>query len=551
METFASHAPPAAHEDAIARCEILERELRALQAAERASRARETALACELETRRRRARAGRRATETDDDDESEYGGRRAIGASASVPSREYEGLRERCEAAEARARRATETLAQVAAERGEMREKAASEAVENAVREAEEKWRAEMEELSRAARADARALSSSRNRAGELAAELREAKALRDEWQKRAEAAMETSEATSDALERMRKAIIESENMGLSERSVKDAERIQKLVKQLATTQEQLAIAQREVHKRDSARDRLVFDAQKAQERVKEISSRLAEVQAEREHAKETVSVERAEKERLNGEVVYLRGELDRIRSENENEMSDFTDWRTQTEKTYNRELNQARKDAARHAMTVRKLQQKLAQGKDASDARKIAQLERECATVRETVRELVTERDALARRVQDLTSFRSDARHQKGSANARRAVVAHDDDEVDDNIDPGAFGVDDDLDISGEDDEDDDIFNEATENLFKETVDDFFEDDDAEDARLEAAHAHAHALAKRLQSIESRAVAFLGARDDFFEDDDTQIHYTYYLFVVDVPRRGSRRGHFSVSVVI
>lgn len=289
----------------------------------------------------------------------------------------------------------------------------------------------------------------------------------------------------------------------------------------MATTQEQLAIAQREVHKRDSARDRLVFDAQKAQERVKEISSRLAEVQAEREHAKETVSVERAEKERLNGEVVYLRGELDRIRSENENEMSDFTDWRTQTEKTYNRELNQARKDAARHAMTVRKLQQKLAQGKDASDARKIAQLERECATVRETVRELVTERDALARRVQDLTSFRSDARHQKGSANARRAVVAHDDDEVDDNIDPGAFGVDDDLDISGEDDEDDDIFNEATENLFKETVDDFFEDDDAEDARLEAAHAHAHALAKRLQSIESRAVAFLGARDDFFEDDD------------------------------
>jgi len=521
METFASHAPPAAHEDAIARCEILERELRALQAAERASRARETALACELETRRRRARAGRRATETDDDDESEYGGRRAIGASASVPSREYEGLRERCEAAEARARRATETLAQVAAERGETREKAASEAVENAVREAEEKWRAEMEELSRAARADARALSSSRNRAGELAAELREAKALRDEWQKRAEAAMETSETTSDALERMRKAIIESENMGLSERSVKDAERIQKLVKQLATTQEQLAIAQREVHKRDSARDRLVFDAQKAQERVKEISSRLAEVQAEREHAKETVSVERAEKERLNGEVVYLRGELDRIRSENENEMSDFTDWRTQTEKTYNRELNQARKDAARHAMTVRKLQQKLAQGKDASDARKIAQLERECATVRETVRELVTERDALARRVQDLTSFRSDARHQKGSANARRAVVAHDDDEVDDNIDPGAFGVDDDLDISGEDDEDDDIFNEATENLFKETVDDFFEDDDAEDARLEAAHAHAHALAKRLQSIESRAVAFLGARDDFFEDDD------------------------------
>ena len=174
--------------------------------------------------------------------------------------------------------------------------------------------------------------------------------------------------------------------------------------------------------------------------------------------------------------------------------------------------------------MTVRKLQQKLAQGKDASDARKIAQLERECAAVRETVHELVTERDALARRVQDLTLFRGDARRQKSSANARRAVVAHDDDEVDDDIDPNAFGVNDDVDIydeDDEDDEDDDIYNEATENLFKETVDDFFEDDDAEDARLEAAHAHAHALAKRLQSIESRAVAFLGARDDFFIDDE------------------------------
>jgi uncharacterized protein YicC (UPF0701 family) len=134
-------------------------------------------------------------------------------------------------------------------------------------------------------------------------------------------------------------------------------------------------------------------------------------------------------------------------------------------------------------------------------------------------VRQLVTERDALAQRVQDLTLFRDDVPRHKVAKNARRSVVARADE--DDDIDPSAFSVSKNVRIYDEDSEDDDAFDEATENLFEETVDDFFQDDDAEDARLDAAHAHAHALAARLQSIESRAVAFLGARDDYIEDDD------------------------------
>ena len=66
------------------------------------------------------------------------------------------------------------------------------------------------------------------------------------------------------------------------------------------------------------------------------------------------------------------------------------------------------------------------------------------------------------------------------------------------------------------EDDFDDDaemdeIFNNVTENaLFKETVEEFFEEDDAEDERLEADHAHAYALAQRLRSLEARATSLL-----------------------------------------
>lgn len=74
-----------------------------------------------------------------------------------------------------------------------------------------------------------------------------------------------------------------------------------------------------------------------------------------------------------------------------------------------------------------------------------------------------------------------------------------YDDDEVDDNIDLGVFGVDDDLDIFGEDDEDDDIFNEAIENFFKEIVDDFFEDDDVEDVCFEVVYVYVYVFVKCL----------------------------------------------------
>ena len=265
---------------------------------------------------------------------------------------------------------------------------------------------------------------------------------------------------------------------------------------------------------------------------------RLSEAQAEAEHARETVSVEAAEKDRLNGEVAYLRGELERLRATHETETSDFTDWRSQTErqeKELSRELHEARRDAARHALTVRKLEQQIARGPIGVDARtyerKIAQLENECATNRETVREISSERDALRRRIEEMTSARareiaspkkpsstpspssssragaSDRAHrtrrvEKLTELIRRSILT--DEDVDENDAGRSTALDDDADA--------DAFDAVaeTDNLFRETVDDFFEDDDAEDERLEAEHRRAYALARRLQSIESRAAALL-----------------------------------------
>jgi len=68
-----------------------------------------------------------------------------------------------------------------------------------------------------------------------------------------------------------------------------------------------------------------------------------------------------------------------------------------------------------------------------------------------------------------------------------------------------------DDFPYADDDAEMDEIFNDVTENaLFKETVEEFFEEDDAEDERLEADHAHAYALAQRLRSLEARATSLL-----------------------------------------
>ena len=80
--------------------------------------------------------------------------RRGNSAGTST-SREDSAWRERCEAAESRAARATTALTEVAAKGAEERERAIANAVDAAVSDAERRWRAEMEELSRAARADA------------------------------------------------------------------------------------------------------------------------------------------------------------------------------------------------------------------------------------------------------------------------------------------------------------------------------------------------------------------------------------------------------------
>lgn len=506
--------------DASVRCEILERELRAAQASERASRARETALACELEARRRRRGSRRRDEEEEEEEAAARSGdglsltpmtaRRGNSAGTST-SREDSAWRERCEAAESRAARATTALTEVAAKGAEERERAIANAVDAAVSDAERRWRAEMEELSRSARADSRALHSSRNRAGELAAELRETQSMRDEWQKRAEAAMEASESMSSAVDRMRRAVDEAKL---------ESTEAQQSHRKLATLREQLKASQIAVEMRDAEREKLVSEVQMVRDRAHEMNLRLSEAQAEAEHARETVSVEAAEKDRLNGEVAYLRGELERLRATHETETSDFTDWRSQTErqeKELSRELHEARRDAARHALTVRKLEQQIARGPIGVDARtyerKIAQLENECATNRETVREISSERDALRRRVEEMTSARAGAsdrahrtrRVEKLTELIRRSILT--DEDVDENNAGRSTALDDD---------DDDAFDAVavavaeTDHLFRETVDDFFEDDDAEDERLEAEHRRAYALARRLQSIESRAAALL-----------------------------------------
>lgn len=532
--------------DASARCEILERELRAAQASERASRARETALACELEARRRR-RASRRRDEDEEADEETPRSRDALsltpmtvrrGNSAGAStSREESSWRERCEAAESRAARATTALTEFAAKGAEERERAIADAVDTAVADAERRWRAEMEELSRSARADARALHSSRNRAGELAAELRETKSMRDEWQKRAEAAMEASESMSSAVDRMRRAVDEAKL---------ESTEAQQSHRKVASLREQLKASQIAVEMRDAEREKLFTELQMIRDRAHEMNLRLSEAQAEAEHARETVSVEAAEKDRLSGEVAYLRGEVERLRAKHETETNDFTDWRSQTElqeKELNRELHEARRDAARHAMTVRKLEQQIARGPPIGvDARtyerKIAQLENECATNRETVRELSSERDALRRRVEEMTSARAreiasprkpsstpassraaasdraqrTRRVEKLTELIRRSILTDEDLDEDDGVRPSPAGRSTAFDDDAFDDDDRagvDVFAE-TDDLFRETVDDFFEDDDAEDERLEAEHRRAYALARRLQSVESRAAALL-----------------------------------------
>ena len=527
----------------LARASVLEHELRALQASERASRARETALVCALDEARRRgdrerreleaSRASVRALEDDND-----GLRRRlmargdmhadverVSANDAVLEEEVGILRERCRAAEHRAESATRQMEDLATVHAEERERAIALAVDKATKASETSWREEMEDLARTARSDARALSSSRRRAADLTAELNDAIQACNDWRQRAEAAIESSESSSSALARMRDVMddMQRRNAGLGLGEVERA----KLIKRVTLTQEQLQATQHVADMREAEHDKVRLALQKAHERIEATNSWLAEAKAEAEHAKETLSLERAEKEQLTQEATYLRNEVENIQTSTQDERDAFHIWRVQseeTEKELTRKVQEAQRDAARHAMTVRKLQQKLAYVSSPSieeHRMRVGELEEDLAATRAEVRDVMLERDALKRQVENLrrravnrktastppsrlmspSLLRSARKSEYSSAHAfaRQHLVEHE-------------YEDDGMDHSGPNDSegDSDAFDVATESLFQETVDEFFEDADAEDARLEIDHAHAYALAKRLQSLESRAVDLL-----------------------------------------
>jgi len=531
-----------------ARAETLERELRATQGAERASRAREAALTCELERakhetlRAERERDALREALRRSEDACEGLRRRMMDGYRSgggvLPSSSSSALvsasggvdgaptgdgvtlwRERCRAAEDRAQRATEKLAEFAEKSAGERERAVHEAEERAARDTESKWRAEMEELSRTVRLDARALSSSRQRAVDLTADLHEAVKARDEWKTRAEAALESSESMTSTLAHMRHALDEANRRdGGDTSSVVAAaqEESQKLARRLHLAQEQLKAAQSVCDSREVEREKVLLELQKTVERFKSANTELAETRAEREHALETISIERAEKERATGEVQYLRDEIERLRTESRKESITLDARREEIdkiEKDRARELQEAKRDAARHAMTARNLERRVAQLERESNgtsehAQELMRIQEHYARAQAEVRKLSMERDSLLSQVNELAelvesvrtpspSLRQALIHRAPLSSMKR-LARTDEDE-------------DDFPYADDDAEMDEIFNDVTENaLFKETVEEFFEEDDAEDERLEADHAHAYALAQRLRSLEARATSLL-----------------------------------------
>lgn len=521
-----------------ARAEILEREIRALQASERAAREREIALRCELDaekakSNRRRASVSNGALTTVNDDDRARA--RAEPSRGAVPS--TTGARGtdpdqaradgRGDVAATSGRGATiervvrdsdgrDGRGMIVVDAAAM-ELAVARAVERAVREAEDaRSIQETEEERRRDRVDARALASARNRAGELALELRESRALVKQWRERAEAAIETSDKTATAYERLRDAVRLPDHPG-SERALVSvaAEETQKLVKKLEMTQEQLKASQRVIQMRDTEHDRLAFELHKAHESIKQLTTALAEAKAESEHARELTSVEYAEKERLNDEVTYLKDETDRLRARNEEEARAFNEWRESTqmeEKERNRELQQARRDVARQAMKVRELEREMARRKDdvvdkRAHDRELASVRRELESLRAKTREVTAERDVLARQVEELANTQRARRAfaeftSKSLARDAEGELADDDGDEDDD--------------GGEefDELDANAFDETTGNLVKSSVAGFFEEDDELDARLEADRERAYALARRLQSIESRAAVLLSLRE-------------------------------------
>jgi len=443
-------------------------------------------------------------------------------------------LRERVRAAEKKAEEATRALANATTADASATEKHTQSAIKIATEALEVTMKEELESMARALRAGERASAVARRRAAELAREATERSRACEEWRARAEAAMDASEHSAQELVRVRDVMLEMQRRRAQ--SVEREDEKMKIAKRLGETREELEATRREADAREVEHEKVRQALQKAQEKIEVTNSLLAEAKAEFEHAKETLSVELAEKERLTREAGYLRNELENMQTSTQDEVDAFNRWRAQsesTEKELKRSLHEAQRDAARHALTARKLQQKLSFGNAPSIEeyrRRIAELEEEFDTIRAEAQDAARERDALRIRVEDLT-HRASARASAAPAakktapariqsarNPKRSVVNLARQTLMEN-DVDAMGDEDDEELEEEEDEEEygeyGAFDVAAESLFQETVDEFFEDADAEDARLDADHAHAYALAKRLHTLESRAANLLWRERD------------------------------------
>jgi len=528
-----------------ARIAVLESELRALQSSERASRARETALVCALDEHRRRTEVEHRALRdaAANATEREIASVRKLTLTTATTTEKNDFnqthedialLRERVRAAEKKAEEATRALANATTADASATEKHTQSAIKIATEALEVTMKEELESMARALRAGERASAVARRRAAELAREATERSRACEEWRARAEAAMDASEHSAQELVRVRDVMLEMQRRRAQ--SVEREDEKMKIAKRLGETREELEATRREADAREVEHEKVRQALQKAQEKIEVTNSLLAEAKAEFEHAKETLSVELAEKERLTREAGYLRNELENMQTSTQDEVDAFNRWRAQsesTEKELKRSLHEAQRDAARHALTARKLQQKLSFGNAPSIEeyrRRIAELEEEFDTIRAEAQDAARERDALRIRVEDLT-HRASARASAAPAakktapariqsarNPKRSVVNLARQTLMEN-DVDAMGDEDDEELEEEEDEEEygeyGAFDVAAESLFQETVDEFFEDADAEDARLDADHAHAYALAKRLHTLESRAANLLWRERD------------------------------------
>ena len=229
-----------------------------------------------------------------------------------------------------------------------------------------------------------------------------------------------------------------------------------------------------------------------AQRATEALETALAEANASRERALETTSIERGERERAEKELAYVRDALERALGEKDEAIREVHA-RCVAAETRSRALGRAMKrlerDRARWATRAHELERTNARDDDdralEDEARR---LERARARCRGATRRGEAERDAATRARDD-----ADGRLARGRLRPTRDDDDDDDDEDDDEDD--------------EDDDEDDGDERASSALAEAAVDDFFAEDDAEDARIDADRARARALARRLERVRTRVV--------------------------------------------